>query len=473
MLFRFARAANNVGLVRVSAFAFRRTKKDRVPHLLKDPVFTRKGIAPRKKKIKEQYDLNAPHVVNPHLYFDYAASVAAKKEASRLKRAEKASKAPVERSFEDIRRELANEELVQRASGKLIIDLLELAKKYSDRLGEAKVETRHALSALVVKSYEFNLRELAMLILAAKDFAPEDANTWTTLAKALTARLRALSYKEVDILGTEKRVENVAFALAHVTYRLKELNIPSAELSEAVAGLTAKIAGLPLRQRLMFLMAFSRLKPTEVPKLFAQTKDELLTRAAELSSVDTVKLLSLIAKNRFAEPKLVKALVDRYVALAQESTPTLEQIGIVARTLGNLRFKDDGFKRVATKVVQEGASTAEHLRELLAISDGFRRLGIESETLNQRVEALFAAKKDSVNLRDIEQALFINRNGNLSETFRKSLLTALLRLIPAPFAVGPDVNKDTAKLMLQRIKVLGGQEEAIEVQSRLETILRA
>jgi hypothetical protein len=202
----------------VRALFSAKSKRDRVPNIMKHPKFTRDGISKKKPK-SYQYDLTQPHITNPERYYDAKEDRKAYRKERNVVKAMKRGLETVGgetgRPLENILKDLTNDELLHDGSSRLIINIHEIEKNHGDKLEDEAVRSVivNAIKSLTGRVHQKNFREVGIIANFNKKYAVTDKNTWENIVSSLIRFMRKEQNATFEVFGKERTEENFIHTL--------------------------------------------------------------------------------------------------------------------------------------------------------------------------------------------------------------------------------------------------------------------
>lgn len=201
------------------------SQRNRVPKMISDPKFTRKGIVKKKSK-PYKYDLDQPHIKNPDLYYNSEID-------GRLERLEKLERKRENRNLpspslsvrnlQEILDETMRRDILDKPSKRILTNLIELETRFSENESQYKDIATYATKRICGKPMIFSIRELGIAISFANKYIPYDKAIWEKLRDTLYGKLEALNYKEDSIIGSIQE-ENLVNSVALIVTRCSKLH---------------------------------------------------------------------------------------------------------------------------------------------------------------------------------------------------------------------------------------------------------
>lgn len=290
------------------------SKRNFVPKILKDPKFTRTGIAKKKKK-SYQYDLSKSYIINPHLYYDEKRDKALQRHEYRARRALQNEYPPITADFstEHLLNNLNDEFLLQRASGRILSVILEIEKRDKNLIVEHWELIQKALKKLSQKAFFFNIREFGILVTLANKYLRQDQEVWKKFLLNFQRILEKHKYYQQDILSSKNREKNLVFIFNHISKACKSLNIQGVdEISKSLKeGLSEKLDKIEkLSHKIMFLTTLitSSSETAEFQPIFSEFLKKNLQNLSEINEKDALALLQSMQKLKTNDLETVRKL---------------------------------------------------------------------------------------------------------------------------------------------------------------------
>lgn len=290
------------------------SKRNFVPKLLKDPKFTRTGIAKKKKK-SYQYDLTKSYIINPHLYYDEKNDKIQQRHEYRARRALHNEYPPITADFstEHLLNNLNDEFLYQRASSRILSVIVEIEKRDKGLVVEHYQLIQKALKKLSQKAFFFNIREFGILVTLANKYLRQDQEVWTKFLLNFQRILEKHKYYQQDIFSTKNREKNLVFIFNHIAKACKTLKIQGVDdISNSLReGFKEKLDKIDnLSHKIVFLTTLITSSPQtgEFLAIFQEFLKKHAQNLSEINEKDALALLQSMQKLKVHDPETMKKL---------------------------------------------------------------------------------------------------------------------------------------------------------------------
>lgn len=293
------------------------SKRNFVPKLLKDPKFTRQGIAKKKKK-NLTYDLSKPYIVNPHLYYDEKNDKISKRKELKARKSIRNEYPPITQEFssDHLINNLNDEYLLNKPSGRILSAIIELEKRDKELINEHSDLVKSALNRVSQKVFFFNLREFGILVSLASRYLPRNNEIWKNCSLNFLRILeKKRYYKEEGILNTKSKENNFIFLYNNICKACKnnKLEENSEKISQIIKEILLKdieniqnVSHIILFFTTLANNAFS--KKEEGKEFIQNLITKLKGKMEEINAKDALSLIHTMKKFSILDYETLKTL---------------------------------------------------------------------------------------------------------------------------------------------------------------------
>jgi len=292
-------------LTQVIRFSFSaKSKRDRVPNILKHPKFTREGISKKKKK-SYQYDLTQPHIQFPERYYNEAVDKKAERKAylerKKLRRTYEDIPTDGARPLENILKDLTNNDFLHQGSSRLINNIHELEKNYSAQLDDPNIKDIivRAIQALTSRVYQKNFRELGIITTLNKKYGITDKNAWKDILSNVIRFIKREENDSFKVFGSETNEDNFVHTVCSIIQVSRYNGLDTTLLLQNIEqNYLAQINQFrSLKNLVLFTTALSNSPAMKNRTAFwSAIEKEVLGKLNEINAADAVALIYTFSK---------------------------------------------------------------------------------------------------------------------------------------------------------------------------------
>lgn len=173
------------------------SRRQYTPNLIRHPKFSRTGMIVRKFKKPVQYDLEQPHIIRPHLYYDHKIDGKIRMKAMRKTRVARRKELSMENtSVQAIITELSNDNLYHRASTKIWLRIQQFEKLHPEQFQNYLpfINNKIAVAVMHCLAHSNFLKTYYLVYHLCKYNVEMNAETFQTILYRMIAQMSQAAY---------------------------------------------------------------------------------------------------------------------------------------------------------------------------------------------------------------------------------------------------------------------------------------